>query len=60
MAEGQTTTRLVVEYQDSNGRTVTVALDDGSVSVSPSARDGRVAQGAADGVHVVDVLLNYD
>ena len=59
-AEEQSAAQLVVQYRDSNGSMVTVILEDGSVSVAPSARGGRVAQGAAGGVQTIDVLLNYD
>ncbi len=58
--EGQTAAQLVVQYRDSNGSTVTVTLDDGSVSISPHTPDSLADRGAADGVHMVDVLLNYD
>ena len=59
-AEGQAATQLVSQYRDSNGSTVTITLDDGSVSVSPHAPDSRAERGAADGVHVFDVMLSYD
>ena len=59
-AEGQSTKRLVVEYRESNGSTVKVTLDDGSVSVLPPKRHSRVERSSVDGVRIVDVWLNYD
>jgi len=59
-AEGQSNTRLVVEYRESNGSTVTISLDDGSVSISPPRHGSVSEQGAADGIHVVNILLHYD
>lgn len=58
--EGQGRARLTVEYRDSNGSTVTVTLDDGSVSISPPAPGSQAEKSAAGGAKVLDVLLNYD
>ncbi len=57
---GQTTARLVVEYRDSNGSTVTVMLDNGAVSISPPSSGSRTERPSADGVQIVDIMLSYD